>query len=329
MKTVLARDIDTTADKARYDEACRKLLANKYILAWILKSSLEEYEDCSINDIVTKYIEGNPEIKNIRVDPDETNSKIQGTGTDDKSLTEGTIFYDIRFNAIAPSVDKEMKSIIINIESQNDFNPGYSLLKRAAYYCGRMLSAQNGTIFENQHYEKLQKVVSIWICNEPPKYQQNSVTKYSMQEINVIGNIKNSVENYDMATIIMICLGQPDRENIDILKLLSVLLSSEIKPKDKKHILKENFFIPMTYEIEEEVNVMCNLSEGVERRGYNKGLEQGYDSGYDSASIDRLAAYIKKKNVPIEAALEDLDIPQSKRSYYAEKLGEHLKRIIN
>ena len=301
MQTTLADDIDITADKARYDEACRKLLADKYILAWILKSSLAEYANSSIDDIINLYIEGKPEIKTVRVDPDATNSKTQGISTDDKSLTEGNIFYDIRFNAITPSDNAETKTIIINIESQNDFNPKYHLLKRAVYYCGRMLSAQKGTVFVKRHYEKLQKVVSIWICNEPPPDQQNSITLYSLKEQNVIGRIQNNVNDYDMVTIVMMCLGNPDRIENDVIHLLSVLLSSEVLPNDKKQILRENFNIPMSYEMENEVNIMCNLSDGIERRGY------------DSGSIDRLIAYIKKKKVSIETALDDLDIPDIKR----------------
>ena len=324
MQTTLADDIDITADKARYDEACRKLLADKYILAWILKSSLAEYSSSSIDDIINLYIEGKPEIKTVRVDPDATNSKIQGISTDDKSLTEGNIFYDIRFNAITPSDNGDVKTIIINIESQNDFNPKYPLLKRAAYYCGRMLSAQKGTIFVKRHYEKLQKVVSIWICNEPPPNQQNSITLYSMKEQNVIGEIKNNVDDYDIITIVMMCLGNPDRIENDVLHLLSVLLSSIVLPNDKKQILQENFNIPMSYEMENEVNIMCNLSDGVERRGFNRGLESGFNKGFDSGRVDSLLSYINKKKVSIETALDDLGVPEVKRSEYAEIIKNQL-----
>ena len=63
MQTTLANDIDIVANKARYDEACRKLLADKYILAWILKSSLAEYSSSSIDDIINLYIEGFKQLK--------------------------------------------------------------------------------------------------------------------------------------------------------------------------------------------------------------------------------------------------------------------------
>ena len=41
-----------------YDEACKQVLANKMILAWILKACVREYSDCDIKEIADKYIEG-------------------------------------------------------------------------------------------------------------------------------------------------------------------------------------------------------------------------------------------------------------------------------
>lgn len=83
-------------------------------------------------------------------------------------MTEGIVTYDIRFLATAP-VSGELIRLIINIEAQNDFYPGYPLIKRGIYYCSRMISAQYGTEFTKSHYEDIKKVYSIWICMNPPK----------------------------------------------------------------------------------------------------------------------------------------------------------------
>lgn len=47
----LAEDISVTSDKSKYDAACKRLLANKVILAWIMKECLEEYKNYSIQEI--------------------------------------------------------------------------------------------------------------------------------------------------------------------------------------------------------------------------------------------------------------------------------------
>ncbi len=58
VENTLAKNISSAGENAAYDAACKRLLANKIILAWIMKSCVEEYRDCSIQDIAGKYICG-------------------------------------------------------------------------------------------------------------------------------------------------------------------------------------------------------------------------------------------------------------------------------
>ena len=150
----LARSISQAGMEARYDESVKRLLANKMILATIMKECLEEYHLCTVEEIAEKYIEGEPQVGKVGVHTDEThpaaerkNTKeknisagqpdgtIHGTATEDVTRTEGTVQYDIRFTALAPGKE-ELIRLIINIEAQNRFHPGYPLLKRAIYQIG-------------------------------------------------------------------------------------------------------------------------------------------------------------------------------------------------
>ncbi len=97
--------------------------------------------------------------------------------------------YDIRFYATAPA-SGDLIGLIINVEAQNDFYTGYPLIKRGLYYCSRLISAQYGTEFAEGHYEDIKKVYSIWICMNPPKNRQNSITRYYIAEENIIGDVK-------------------------------------------------------------------------------------------------------------------------------------------
>ncbi|MBR3623319.1 MAG: hypothetical protein IKN43_08240 [Selenomonadaceae bacterium] len=269
MNTALARDIDYSEDKIRYDAACRNILADKHILAWILKGTLTEYKDNTIEEII-KCIEP-PEVGSVRVEDTNAPERVVGISDSYKDLFEGDIFYDIRFSA---STKDTLSNLIINIEEQNDYHPGYPILKRAAYYCGRMISAQNGTIFSGQDYGKLRKVVSIWICPNPPKKRENSIVRFSMQEEAIIGAGDYKKSEYDVINTVIINLGSLARESNDVLRLLSVLLSTEIEPKEKKQILEYNFKIPMTVEMTEEATAMCNLSDGIEKKGVEKGKSE-------------------------------------------------------
>ena len=190
MKTesTLAKMISTAGEKAAYDRACKRLLANKIILAWIMKSCLEEYRDCEISEIASRYIEGEAQISEVAVHPDEKaeSQQITGLNTEDSTINEGTITYDIRFRAIVPGTGEKI-SLIINIEAQNDFYPGYPIVKRNLYYCCRLVSSQYGTEFTNSHYEKIKKVYSIFICMNPPNYRKNTINQYSIKEEKMIG----------------------------------------------------------------------------------------------------------------------------------------------
>lgn len=71
VENTLAKNITSAGVKASYDAACKRLLANKAILAWIMKSCLEEYRNCGIQEITEKYIEGQPQVAEVAVNPDE------------------------------------------------------------------------------------------------------------------------------------------------------------------------------------------------------------------------------------------------------------------
>ncbi len=321
-ETYLAHTITQTDYEARYDRAAKKLLANKLVLAHILKDCVKEYQACSIMDIVQKYIEGEPEVGTTGVNMDDSNSheqpdikpetvvtqaaevqtmntqevnaqamsiqamntqvtKVQGMGNEDISQNEGTVYYDVRFNAIAPSTEEHGNiRLIINAEAQNRFKPKYPLTKRAVYYGSRLISAQNGTVFTKSDYQKLRKVYSIWICVNPAKKFRNTITRYSLKPETIIGNAVEAPENYDLINIVMVCLGKMEEWNDNnLIKFLGVLFQNELSAREKKDILERDFNIPMTETFESEVDDMCNLSQGVAEEAMQKGIEKGRQEG--------------------------------------------------
>ena len=346
-ETYLAHTITQTDYEARYDRAAKKLLANKLVLAHILKDCVKEYQACSIMDIAQKYIEGEPEVGTTGVNMDDSNSpvqtdikretvvtqaaeaqamkvqvmntqeenaqainaqamntqlmkvqamnaqamsiqamntqvtKVQGMGNEDISQNEGTVYYDVRFNAIAPSTEEHGNiRLIINAEAQNRFKPKYPLTKRAVYYGSRLISAQNGTVFTKSDYQKLRKVYSIWICVNPAKKFRNTITRYSLKPETIIGNAVEAPENYDLINIVMVCLGKMEEWNDNnLIKFLGVLFQNELSAREKKDILERDFNIPMTETFESEVDDMCNLSQGVAEEAMQKGIEKGRQEG--------------------------------------------------
>ena len=274
-QTGLAKTIDATESRAKYDECAKKLLSYKAVIAWILKSCTKEFSQYEVKYICDNCLKEEAEVlthavhqdeldKDARLDGDE---RVEGMNTESNSIQEHTVYYDIRLPAFLPD-KRELIRFIINLEIQLDDTPGYPIVKRGFYYCGRMISEQYGTVFINEHYEKIEKVYSIWICPDPAKKRKNGIFKYYTVEDIIYGETYTKEETYDLMEVVIMNLGDADKDSdLEILDLLNVLFSMEITPEAKKQRLHDEFEIAMTVEFESEVQEMCNLSEALVELG--------------------------------------------------------------
>ena len=304
------------------DAACKQLLADKLILACILKGCIPEFRQCHVNDIETKYIEGEPEISTVSVHPDTTNkkgrkrakgSKIQGMTNESTSDSEGCVTFDIRFFAVTPT--EERVKLIINVEAQNRFNPGYPLIKRGIYYGCRQISAQYGVEFEKAEYENIKKVYSIWICFNPPEERRNTITMYHIAEKHIVGKVHEDVENYDLMTVVMICLGtKKDKRYTGLLRFLDVFMSETSDAKRKQSVLKTVFGADMPERLRIKEGNMCNYSDFIEERGIDKGIRKG--------KVEDLCNLMKNFKLTLEQAFQGLSIPEDEWDEYRQLVKE-------
>ena len=147
----------------------------------------------------------------------------------------------------------------------------------------------------------------------PPKVRENTITRYRLLEEHLVGDATEPVRNYDLLSIIMLCLGGSDGENYDgVLRMLDVLLSNETSEAEKRKILQDDYGIQMTQTMEREVSVMCNLGKGVEERGVAKGI---------LVSIKNL---METMNLTIEQAMAALKVPENERQKYMDMLERQL-----
>ena len=262
--------MDKKTLQEQYDAKVKKLLSEKYILAWILKECTTEFKSFDIEKIVKEAFIGEIKVSKVAVNPDEDDieepTKLDTANNEDNSTKNGPIVYDIRFNVVVPDSDIPV-ALIINIEAQKTSETPYPLLKRALYYCSRLISSQKNVVFVNSHYEKLRKVYSIWIQMNTPKKQQNTMNCYRVIEENLVGQYKDNSINYDLLNIITIGLGKvEDTEPKTILNMLDTLLYSNKPSNEKLDTLKNVYNITISDSIIEEVNTMCNLGEGIYER---------------------------------------------------------------
>lgn len=275
----LANELTLAEGQSQYDTQCKRVLADKTVLAWILKHTAGEFASMDIPEI-EKCIEGEPEISETRIEPGATNARrITGNSNENKVYKEGAVYFDIRFSAYLPLCAKtqnEKIKLIINVEAQQSFYPGYEIVTRGIFYGARLISSQLGTEFTSGKYDNIKKVYSIWICMNAPKYIGNAVSEYSLRKKDLIPGIPDHPHAYDKLSIVLICLNRNNnKENSELTSMLNILLSPDLPAADKIDQLADRFQFQMNIPLGKELNQMCNLSEYVVELGIQKGIEQG------------------------------------------------------
>ena len=92
------------------------------------------------------------------------------------------------------------------------------------------------------------------------------------------------------------------------MKFLDVLLSSSRAAAEKKKILEEEFGVAMSEELEREVLIMCNLSQGVKAEGREEGIGIGREEGIGIGEMRMLIKQVRKGRVTVEEAAEDAEM---------------------
>ena len=310
MNTEIANAVNAAGDKAQYDTRVKRLLAQKSILAHILVKTVDEFKGMKPEDVV-KYIEGEPSISVVPVEPglanmektDATGQRIVGLNTENAEINEGLVRFDIIFYV---RMKNGLSQIIVNIEAQKDEPTEYKILNRAIFYVSRLISSQKERDFVNTNYDDIKQVFSIWICMN---MDDNSLSHIHLTKDEMLKPC-NWKGNLDLLHILLIGItnGIPEHdEKYEMHRLIGALLSSELKEQEKLDIIEHEYNIPTSQEFREDVRIMCNLSTGIEERATEKTSEKFilnmYKKGYTldqiadvaETDVDEVEAIIKKK----------------------------------
>ena len=312
MNTEIANAVNAAGDKAQYDTRVKRLLAQKSILAHILVKTVDEFKGMKPEDVV-KYIEGEPSISVVPVEPglanmektDATGQRIVGLNTENAKINEGLVRFDIIFYVRMPSIvgrKNGLSQIIVNIEAQKDEPTEYKILNRAIFYVSRLISSQKERDFVNTNYDDIKQVFSIWICMN---MDDNSLSHIHLTKDEMLKPC-NWKGNLDLLNIVLIGITNeiPEHdEKYEMHRLIGTLLSSELKEQEKLDIIEHEYNIPISQEFREDVSIMCNLSQGIEDKAIAKIVMNMYKIGYTpnqiadavGVSVDEVEAIIKKK----------------------------------
>ena len=314
MNTEIANAVNAAGDKAQYDTRVKRLLAQKSILAHILVKTVDEFKGMKPEDVV-KYIEGEPSISVVPVEPglsnmektDAAGQRIVGLNTENAEINEGLVRFDIIFYV---RMKNGLSQIIVNIEAQKDEPTEYKILNRAIFYVSRLISSQKERDFVNTNYDDIKQVFSIWICMN---MDDNSLSHIHLTKDELLKPC-NWKGNLDLLNIVLIGITNeiPEHdEKYEMHRLIGALLSSELKEQEKLDIIEHEYNIPISQEFREDVRIMCNLSTGIEERATERATEKTsekfilnmYKKGYTldqiadvaETGVDEVEAIIKKK----------------------------------
>ena len=316
MNTEIANAVNAAGDKAQYDTRVKRLLAQKSILAHILVKTVDEFKGMKPEDVV-KYIEGEPSISVVPVEPglanmektDAAGQRIVGLNTENAEINEGLVRFDIIFYV---RMKNGLSQIIVNIEAQKDEPTEYKILNRAIFYVSRLISSQKERDFVNTNYDDIKQVFSIWICMN---MDDNSLSHIHLTKDEMLKPC-NWKGNLDLLNIVLIGITNeiPEHdEKYEMHRLIGALLSGELKEQEKLDIIEHEYNIPISQEFREDVRIMCNLSTGIEERATERATKKAtektsekfilnmYKKGY---TLDQIADVAETGVDEVEAMLK-------------------------
>ena len=279
--------------------SAKAILRYPKLIAPILKNVVPEFKNYSVDEVIDFIVKDS-----ISSDPvDDVSCIAQPMETEMSSMSEKLVQYDSRFKVLNPLLSSEMININlhIDIEVQNDYTPGnptYPIIKRGIYYGAREISSQLGVLTHTTDYNAIEKVYSIWICNENiPEIMQNTISSYKITKADEIGLTNEPEKDYDLMTIIIIRRGRKAGE-ANIFGYLEALFTSDIERICKYVDISDDEVV------KREVSKMEGLGQSIYDRGVAAGEREGRAEGQKM-----LAQAIKdlRKGMKYEELVEKYD----------------------
>lgn len=297
--TDIALDLSDSESQALYDDHAKRLLGYRWILAAFLKEVLPGAAGYTVAQIV-EMIDPDIQISTTRLHPD---LRVRGLNTEYKDVPDEhdngkkkkrsrQIRFDILFRIRLP---EGARRFLINIEIQKEKPQKYVLLDRATAYGAQEITSQLNVEYLEGSYSDMLPVCSIWIV---AGQEENTISTWELTE--ETDGIPGMWGEADKLRLMILGFNERSRHQEGekpVWNLLRGLFSTTMKTEEKLAIL-ENYDVPVIEDVEEEVEDMCNLGQGVyeqgqrhgimlgEKRGEERGEKRGYRKGYRQAEED-------------------------------------------
>lgn len=307
MGTEIKNAVNAADQDAQYDERAKRLLGNKIILAHILVKTIDEFRGMNPKDVVS-YIEGDPFISVVSVEPGLTNAergengqRIVGMNTENAEINEGLVRFDIIFYV---RMKDGVSQVIVNLEAQKDEPTSYHILNRAVFYVSRLVSSQKERDFVKTNYNDIKRVFSIWVCMN---MDENSMAYVHLAKDDLIGSYQWK-GGLDLLNIVLIGIAgelPAHDDKYELHRLLNTLLSMELSVDEKLGIIEKEYSIPIDDKIRKDVSTMCNLSQGIRETATDNAIADVimnmHRKGY---TLEQIAECVEKTMEEVNAIIE-------------------------
>ena len=298
-------DSNSIQNNMTMDSAFKEIMSDSSILSNVLEPLIDEFHGKDV-----EYIRNCLPIK-------DGNRKIVKLDTEFGINGQPPVRLDNVFEVRIPG--KETVTIVIDLEGQTNNRPGYSIENRALYYASCLIQSQKGRYFDSDHYERMRKVMSIWVMMDPVKEDRNTVIRYRLDGKYLKGfEGKRDVPICDLLEIVRINIGDAKDLPRTMMGLMNTLFSKGLTGAERVQILKD------TYNIEDADNLFGELEEismtlvdDLHENWKYEGVQEAIESGEVISKEDHEAEIIniavrfvnsmKDKGIPLDECLESVD----------------------
>ena len=104
-----------------------------------------------------------------------------------------------------------------------------------------------------------------------------------------------------------------------LINLLRLIFKEDLTATEKTERLIRDYDLQLTEEMGEELNIMCNLSEGIEERGIARGRAEGRAEGVTEATEKIVRNLLAAKDMTYERIAQVTDISVADVARIADK----------
>lgn len=259
--------------KLTYDKKFKQLFTTKKFLTPILKNIIPEYKGYPLEQIES-FITPKGD---VTVNPAVYDSEDSGKGN------EMTAYYDVLIDCALPGKEDVCVDLFFDLEMQRKSKPGYSIPKRGIYYCCRLISRQLNGLDQEDAYNRVKPVYSVWILvNDIPQELRNSIYSVdlsgSFHDVGLDASARAAAlgREADLIHLRLIYLSKDfsiQKEQSDLIKYLQSVFANKVCDMDC------NPYHEYSRSIKGEVNAVMSMADALVEDAELRGIEIGERRG--------------------------------------------------